>query len=190
MKKLVFICCSMLFSIACFALGNGENLCECEKALKAHPCVIDFKCYNSIIYEVTLTNNRIITFDEINISGGGFYACVNNIGEYHLNGLAMYRKNRKKKWETCSRGGYFIDLSQILGIKIESMIDCIDNYDKILELAKFLAYEQFKAGYNESAKLSDNRCFDLQTMNNFPFHYALSENRKAVVNVLSILRRS
>ena len=81
------------------ALGNKDWMPECEKALQAHPYVRDFKCYNSIIYEVTLTNGRTITFDEINIYGGGFYACVNHIGEYQLIGEAIYRLNPKKKVE-------------------------------------------------------------------------------------------
>lgn len=186
MKKIICFLLPFILFTQCFAKGNGENLLECEKALQAHPYVIDFKCYNSIIYEVTLTNGRTITFDEINIYGGGFYACVNHIGEYQLIGEAIYRLNPKKKWKTCSRGAYFSDLSQILGIKIETMVDVIDNYEKIIKLAQFLALEQFKAGYQESEKLSDNRCFDLQTINKFPRHYAISENRKAVIYVLAI----
>ncbi len=189
MKK-VLICLILLSATvtACFAKGNGENLLECEKALKAHPYVIDFKCYNSIIYEVTLTNGRTITFDEINIYGGGFYASVSTIGEFWLMDSCDYRKKENQPWEHCSVYGiYFIDLSRMLGIKIETMVDCINNYDKILELIRFLAQEQYKTGYQESVKLQHGRgLHDSKTRNLFPFHFVFSENRKAVVNVLAI----
>ncbi len=186
MRKNICFLVSFVMVMQCFALGSLEG----RDAMKNHPEVISYESRaqeHGEYHEVTLTGGRKIEFDTINgHSGGGFYAAVTKIGEYTLYDSAFYL-TKTKKWKNAGgSGAFFIDLSQILGIKIETMIDVIDNYDKILELAKFLALEQFKAGYYESTKLTDNRRFDLQTINEFPLNYVISENRKAVIYVSSI----
>ena len=174
------------------ALGNKDWMPECEKALQAHPEVISYEVRGQKhggYYEVILTDERIIEFDTILAdSGGGFYASVSKIGEFWLMDSCDYRKKENQPWEHCSVYGiYFIDLSRMLGIKIETMVDCRNNYDKILELIRFLAQEQYKTGYQESVKLQHGRgLHDSKTRNLFPFHFVFSENRKAVVNVLAI----
>ena len=178
----------LLINSICYAKGKFEG----REAMENHPEVISYELRgqkHGAYYKVTLTGNRIIEFSNIlSDSGSGFYAAISKLGEYWFLDSCRYRKSAKQEWKICGTDGiYFTDLSQILDTKIETMVDCIDNYNKIYELAKFLANEQYKAGCKESANLQDHRClFDSRIKDVFPFHFALSENREAVVTVLAI----
>lgn len=188
----LFIHLFLLMSVPFFGFGSGEIVCKDEEAVKNHPDFVKFTSRGQDYgnhYTVILTDNGTIEFENTDSqTGGGFYAAVYKIGEYQFYGHTAYYDEKKRTWKNCGRSGaYFIDLSQMLGVKIETMADCIDNYDKIYELAKLLAQEQYKAGYDESVKLQKKNCLlDSKIQNEFPYHFALSENRKSVVYILAM----
>ena len=100
-------------------------------------------------YIVNLTDNRILEFDQINSgNGGGEYACLKRIGEFEVRGFVQYinkngeivRGNTKESWSAYAR---FRDISQGMGVKIETMVDVIDHYDEIIDFFKMIAIEQY-----------------------------------------------
>lgn len=145
-KKFILICCLMLFSFACFALGA-------ERALKKNPEFVGIgekwgeKLGNH--YIVNLTGNRILEFAEIDSrNGGGKYACLSRIDEFELRGFVKYPKDSctEEHWKDCySSYARLQDLSYAIGIKIETMVDVINHYDEILTFIKMIANEQYSS---------------------------------------------
>ncbi|MBR4825106.1 MAG: hypothetical protein IKZ86_09915, partial [Spirochaetaceae bacterium] len=171
-KNIILICCLTIFSFAtqsmCFAFGLKG-----EKALKNHPEFVSIEeewgTKLGTHYIVNLTDNRILEFDQINSgNGGGEYACLKRIGEFELRGFVQYinkngeivRGNTKESWSAYAR---FRDISQGMGVKIETMVDVINHYDEIISFFKMIANEQY---------ISDDYAYHVD-----------SENRKATIYV-------
>lgn len=147
---------------------------EGYKALKNHPEFVNIekeggeKLGGYLI--VNFTENRSVEFSQIDYrSGGGKYACLRRIGEFELRGSVNYPKdtNRYTHSKECY-GSYarFCDLSQAMGVKIETMVDVIDHYDEILAFVKMIATEQY---------ISDDYVYHVDT-----------EDRKATIWVWKI----
>ena len=66
------------------------------------------------------------------------------------------------------------------------MVDCIDNYDKIYELAQKLAKEEYFSDYEEVVKIGKTDFENTDIVKRFPHHFVLSENRRGVVFVSEI----
>ncbi len=121
------------------------------EALKNHPEFVNIeeeggeKLGGYLI--VNLTENRSIEFSQIGYrSGGGKYACLRRIGEFELRGEVEYPNDTSRYTHSKEcYGSYarFRDLSQAIGLKIETMTDVIDHYDEILDFVKKIANEQY-----------------------------------------------
>ena len=151
MKKYIFIIWIdiFLFFSICYCFSKDKRLPEWQQQLKEHP---EFETIeymwsdkNGSHYKITLSDNRIFEIEEINYkTGNSFYAAVTNINEYKFWDSCKYINSKNGKWKSCSTYGiYFIDLTEILGINIENAVDVINNYDRICELAKNIAREQY-----------------------------------------------
>lgn len=151
-KNIIFICCLTLFLFATQSISVAFGL-KGEKALKNHPEFVSIeKEWGTKLgnhYIVNLTDNRILEFDQINSgNGGGEYACLKRIGEFEVRGFVQYinkngeivRGNTKESWSAYAR---FRDISQGMGVKIETMVDVIDHYDEIIDFFKMIAIEQY-----------------------------------------------
>lgn len=190
-KNIILIFCLTIFLFVtlsmCFAFGLKG-----EKALKNHPEFISIENEwgekLGTHYLVNLTGNRILEFAQIDSgNGGGKYAGLKGIGEFGLTGQVDYIDGKYHSWkDTYGSHVRFQDLSQLLGIKIENMIDCIENYDKILGYVQMLAREQYLAGYEASFKRARKRRENPDNLENFPYHFVLSEKRNAMIAVSSI----
>lgn len=185
------------------------------KDLCTHPDFLNIKKYyiyehgRGLHLEIELTNDRSIGFSYIESSGGGTFAGVSSIGVYDFLNSSVYRYDNSQKWEKIygkhssytyidsnsqewrsMLSGYvasFANLSMLLGIKIETMIDAIDNYDKIIELAQTLAREQYLGNFKGIPNHGDfSNIFDTELQKKLPHSFANSENRKGVVYVLTI----
>ncbi|MCQ2580288.1 MAG: hypothetical protein MJ159_06290 [Treponemataceae bacterium] len=187
MKKRITVYCILLFIISTLAFCAGG-----ERALTKHPEFINIeqKWGDKLgtHYLVNLTGNRILEFDQIDSrTGGGKYAGLRRIGEFEVRGSVIYKKTKVSWKNTYGKHVRFQDLSQLLGIKIETMVDCINNYDEILNLVKQLAREQYLLGYEKSIKLKDNNCFyDDRIINEFSHHFTCTEDRIGLIRVISI----
>ena len=172
------------------ALGNKDWMPECEKALQAHPefVSIEGKWTNKLgeDYKINLTDGRTIGFQFINLkTGGGIYAGLVSIDEFDLSGQVKYKEEESWK-DTYGYHARFQDISQLIGVKIETMVDCIDNYDKIYELAQKLAKEEYFSDYEEVVKIGKTDFENTDIVKRFPHHFVLSENRRGVVFVSEI----
>ena len=79
----------------------------------------------------------------------------------------------------------FYNLSKLLGIKIETMTDAINNYDKIVQLAQILAREQYFGNFKEiKDRDAFSNIFDAELQEKFPHCFINSENRKGFVYVI------
>ena len=187
MKK-VLICFILLSAIvtACFAETRAEKL------LKKHPefVSIEGKWINKLgtDYKIKLTKGRILEFQFIDSrNGGGKYAGLKGIGEFSVTGRVDYIDGEDHSWkDTYGSHVRFQDLSQLLGIKLENMNDCIDNYDKILEYVQMLAREQYLAGYEDSFKSARQSWENPDNLKKFPHHFVLSDKRNAMIAVWRI----
>ena len=139
------------------ALGNIDWTPECEKTLQAHPdfVSIEQKWYDKLgtHYLINLTENRILEFDQIDSqNGGGKYACLSRIGEFKLRGDIKYVNDNGesdpwKDWKDCySTSVRFCEISKAINIKLETMIDVIDNYNEIINFFKMIAKNQYLTG--------------------------------------------
>lgn len=163
-------------------------------------------------YIVNLTNGRKIEFNYIDTNtGGGIFGGVGSIGEYSFANISAYKYDESQDWEKIYGKHYksnptyidsnsqewrmifgfsvasFANLSTLLGIKIETMTDAIDNYDKIIQFAQTLAREQYLGDFNKISDIMDlNILFDTELQEKFPHSFVNSENRKGVVFVISI----
>ena len=188
-KKFILISYLTLFLFATQSMFFAET--RAEKLLKKNPEFVGIgdkwgeKLGNH--YIVNLTGNRILEFAEIDTrNGGGKYAGLEGIGEFKLSSYVEF-KNESYWKDTYGSHVRFQDLSQLLGIKIETMIDCIDNYDKILELVKKLAREQYLTSPDVSLRLYRERASrHIDIIKEFPNHFVLSENRIACIYVLAM----
>ena len=152
-KKFILICCLMLFSFVCSALGNIDCTSEAEKKLLNNNEVVSVeKKWNAKLgthYLINLTENRILEFDQITPdNGGGKYACLKRIGEFELRETVRYINEKGETLRGDTKDAYgdyirFSDLSNESGLKIETMYDAIDNYDNILAFVKKIANEQY-----------------------------------------------
>lgn len=185
MKIKLFIYClifTFIFSVSCFSLGSREVVFEAEELLKRHPDFVSIEgaWINEIgeDYKINLTEGRTIEFQCIDLrTGGGEYAGIASIGEFNLTSQVEYKE--KLSWkDTYGYHVRFNDLSQLLGTKIETMTDCIDNYDKIYELAKKLAIEQFEIGWDSMPEIWYQ--WDTPLVKQFS-GYIFTENRKAKI---------
>lgn len=189
-KKFILICCLMLFSFAKQSMCVAET--RAEKLLKKHPEFVSIegiwgnKLGND--YRIKLTKGRILEFQFIDSrNGGGKYAGLKEIGEFSVTGQVDYIDGVDHSWkDTYGSHVRFQDLSQLLGIKIENMIDCIDNYDKILEYVQMLAREQYLAGYEASFNRAEIRWKNPDNLKKFPHHFVLSDERNAMIAVWRI----
>ena len=171
-KNIILIFCLTLFLFATQLMCVAET--RAEKLLNKHPEFVSIgnkwvdKLGNH--YLVNLTENRVLEFDQINsLNGGGKYACLMRIGEFELIGSVKYPKDSSTEahWkDRYSSYARFQDLSQGMGVKIETMIDVINHYDEILNFVKMIAKEQF---------FSENYVYHID-----------SENRKATIWVWTI----
>ena len=164
-KKFILICCLMLFSLVCFALGA-------ERALKKNPEFVSIEgCWGSKLgtdYRIKLTNDRILEFQYVDAkNGGGKFASLRVIDEFELGGSVLYVKPSWNDWKYYY-GSYarLQDLSQAIGIKIETMVDVINHYDEILAFIKMIANKQ----YDSEQYSSDDYIYHVD-----------SENRKATI---------
>lgn len=163
-------------------------------------------------YIVNLTDGRKIEFNYIDSntgSGGGTFAGVGSIGEYSFANISAYKYDESQDWEKIYGKHYksnptyidsnsqewrmifgvsvasFANLSMLLGIKIETMTDAIDNYDKIIQLAQILAREQYFGNFKEiKNKGAFSNIFDTELQEKFPHCFINSENRKGFVYVI------
>ena len=133
------------------ALGKIDWTTEGDKALYAHPEFINIeeswgeKLGNH--YIVNLTENRILEFAQIDSrNGGGKYAGLRRIGEFEVRGFVTFPKDKsiETHWkEQYGQHARFSDISQGMGIKIETMVDVINHYDEIIDFFKMIAIEQY-----------------------------------------------
>lgn len=191
-KLIIILSILIIIPYSCItALGKKDWTTEGRKALYNHPDFISTekewgdKLGQHLV--VNLTDNRILEFEQIDTRvGGGKYAGLKGIGEFKLSSYVEF--NGESYWkDTYGSHVRFQDLSQLLGIKIETMIDCIDNYDKILELVKKLAREQYLTSPDVSLRLYRERASrHKDIIKEFPNHFVLSENRIACIYVLAM----
>ncbi len=153
-KLIITLLILIIIPYSCItALGKIDWTPEAEKVLFNHPEFIDIeqKWYDKLgtHYLVNLTENRILEFDQIDSrNGGGKYACLKRIGEFEVRGSVQYinkkgetvRGDTKESWSAYAR---FRDISQGMGITIETMVDVINHYDEILTFFKIIANEQY-----------------------------------------------
>ena len=177
LKVLITLSVLIIFPYSCItALGKIDWTTEGDKALYAHPEFINIEEFwgtkLGTHYLVNLTENRILEFDQIDSrNGGGEYACLKRIGEFEVRGFVQYinkkgeivRGNTKESWSAYAR---FRDISQGMGVKIETMVDVIDHYDEIISFFKMIANEQY---------ISDDYAYHVDT-----------EERKAIIWVEKI----
>ena len=170
-KLIITLLILIIIPYSCItALGKIDWAPEAEKVLFNHPEFIDIeqKWYDKLgtHYLVNLTGNRILEFDQIDSrNGGGKYACLQRIGEFTLLGSVKYTKD--DNWKDCyCLFARFRDISQGMGIKIETMVDVINHYDEILAFFKMIANEQY---------ISDDYAYHVDT-----------EERKATIWVQEI----
>ena len=188
-KKIILISYLTLFLFATQSMFFAET--RAEKLLKKNPEFVGIgdKWGEKLRQHLTvnLTENRILEFSQIDTrNGGGKYAGLEGIGEFKLSSYVEF-KNESYWKDTYGSHVRFQDLSQLLGIKIETMIDCIDNYDKILELVKKLAREQYLTSPDVSLRLYRERASrHKDIIKEFPNHFVLSENRIACIYVLAM----
>lgn len=130
----------------CFAFGLKG-----EKALKNHPEFVSIEEEwgekLGTHYIVNLTENRILEFAQIDSrNGGGKYAGLRRIGEFEVRGFVSFPKDKsiETHWkEQYGPHARFRDISQGMGVKIETMVDVIDHYDEIIDFFKMIAIEQY-----------------------------------------------
>ena len=168
-----------------------------------------------VYYIVNLTDGRKIEFNYIDTNtGGGIFGGVEAIGNYRFFGVSAYKNDNPQYWEEFfgkyykHYGNYasffdsysqewrqmynglvisFYNLSMLLGIKIETMTDAIDNYDKIIQLAQTLAREQYFGNFKEiKDRDAFSNIFDAELQEKFPHCFINSENRKGFVYVVMI----
>ncbi len=168
-----------------------------------------------VYYIVNLTDGRKIEFNYIDTNtGGGIFGGVEAIGNYRFFGVSAYKNDNPQYWEDFfgkyykHYGNYasffdsysqewrqmynglvisFYNLSMLLGIKIETMTDAINNYDKIVQLAQILAREQYLTKIKEIPHHGNfDVLFDTEVQNRLPQHFVNSENRKGFVYVVMI----
>ena len=189
-KNIIFICCLTLFLFVTISMCFAET--RAEKLLNKHPEFVSIEQRwgdkLGTHYLVNLTENRILEFDQIDSrNGGGKYAGLRKIGEFEVRGYVIYKKTKVSWKDTYGSHARFQDLTQLLGVKIETMVDCINNYDKILNLVKMLARDQYLLGYEESIKLKNKDCFyDDKIISEFSHHFNFTEDRIALIRVVSI----
>lgn len=191
-KSIIILLILIVLPYSCItALGNKDWTSEGRKALYNHPEFVSTENeWGEKLGQhltVNLTENRILEFSQIDTrNGGGKYAGLEGIGEFKLSSYVEF-KNESYWKDTYGSHVRFQDLSQLLGIKIETMIDCIDNYDKILELVKKLAREQYLTSPDVSLRLYRERASrHIDIIKEFPNHFVLSENRIACIYVLAM----
>lgn len=146
MKRVVLVCWLFVIGSACFAF-----VLKGEKDLINHPEFVSIEQeWGDKLgehYLVLLTDNRILEFDQINMrNGGGKYACLTRIGEFTLLGSVKYPEDTSSETHWKDRYGQyarFRDISQAMGIKIETMVDAISNYDEILAFVRKIAQKQY-----------------------------------------------
>lgn len=177
------------------ALGNKDWMPECEKALKAHPEFVEIEEYWGDEYgthiKIDLFNGKSLTFEGIDMrSGGGKNAGLSTINEFTLGGYAKVRKDESTPWKNCY-GMYasFEALQTLLDVKIETMLDCIDNYDKIFELVQTIAQDQYFSEDRTKGRfgfLTDDNPETLDLYKKFPHNFVITKNRRLSVFVLYI----
>ena len=147
-KLIITLLILIIIPYSCItALEKIDWTPEAEKVLFNHPEFIDIeqKWYDKLgtHYLVNLTGNRILEFDQIDSrNGGGKYACLQRIGEFTLLGSVKYTKD--DNWKDCyCLFARFRDISQGMGIKIETMVDVINHYDEILNFVRMIAKQQY-----------------------------------------------
>ena len=181
-KLFAFLIFSIVFNLPCLPLGSSETVFGAEELLKTHPEFVDIedKWTDKLgeSYEINLTSGRTIGFKCIDLrTGGGKYAGLVSIGEFNLSGRVKYKE--KTSWkDTYGYQVRFQDLSRLLGIKIETMIDCIDNYNQLYELAKMLAREHFNIGWSAMPEIWYQ--WDTPLVKQFS-GYIFTENREAKI---------
>ena len=151
-KTIILICCLTLFLFVTLSMCVAFGL-KGEKALKNHPEFVSIEeewgTKLGTHYIVNLTDNRMLEFDQINSgNGGGEYACLERIGEFELRENVRYIDEKGQPFRGDWKDAYgsyarFSDLSQEMGIKIETMTDVINHYDEILDFVKKIANEQY-----------------------------------------------
>ncbi|MDD6486722.1 MAG: hypothetical protein PUF61_07255 [Spirochaetales bacterium] len=149
-KNIIFICCLTLFLFATQSISVAFGL-KGEKALKNHPEFVSIEEEwgekLGTHYIVNLTENRILEFAQINSgNGGGKYAGLRRIGEFEVRGFVTFPKDKsiETHWkEQYGPHARFRDISQGMGVKIETMVDVIDHYDEIIDFFKMIAIEQY-----------------------------------------------
>ena len=154
LKLIITMSILIIIPYSCItALGKIDWTTEGDKALYAHPEFINIEEFwgtkLGTHYLVNLTENRILEFDQIDSrNGGGEYACLKRIGEFEVRGFVQYinkngeivRGNTKESWSAYAR---FRDITQGMGVKIETMVDVINHYDEIIDFFKMIAIEQY-----------------------------------------------
>ena len=173
-----------------FAMGREEKEIESfMEMLKTHPDFVSIETYrsnkdvfsgsNDSFISINLTNNRKISFQHIEKNGGGKYANIDSIGDYHFLG---YAKDANKEF---SSGAYFIDLSYIFNKEIITIVDAIDNYDLLYIYAKKLAKEELKLGTTKMELL--HYSWDSCIFNSFLGYNKTSNTRVSKIFVTSWL---
>ena len=189
MKKYIGLIWLFLISFYVFAVGNKEKKEPWQGLLENHQDFVSIEAYrsnkdvlsgsNDAFISVNLTNNRKISFQHIEKNGGGKYANIDSIGEYHFLG---YTKDTNKEY---SSGAYFIDFSFIFNKEIITIADVIDNYDLIYKYAKELAKEELKLGSTKMELL--HYSWDSDIVNSFLGYNKISNTRESKIFVTSLL---
>ncbi len=152
LKLIITLLILIIIPYSCItALGKIDWTAEGDKALYAHPEFINIEEFwgekLGTHYLVNLTENRILEFQFIDSrTGGGKYAGLRRIGEFEVRGFVDYPKDTSIETHWKDRYGphaRFRDISQGMGIKIETMVDVINHYDEILAFFKMIANEQY-----------------------------------------------
>ncbi len=174
-KLIIILLILIVIPYSCItALGNKDWTTEVEKALQVHPEFLNIEKEwvdkLGMHYVINLTGNRVLEFAEIDSrNGGGKYAQLRRINEFEVRGTVKYLNDSSDEVHWKDRYGTnarFRDLSQGMGIKIETMVDVINHYDEVLSFIKMIANGQY---------VSDNYVYRVD-----------SEDRKATIWVAYI----